>query len=221
MLCIPIQARSLKDLKARAQKAERIADLIEVWIDYLPPETDARSIAACCSKPLIVVNKPRREKGLWKGSEKQRIERLQQFAVLGVAYIDIGIDTDLKLIQKLIKAKKRTKIIISYHNFKNTPEAKVLQQKVRRALNLGADVVKVATFARKPSDNLTVLNLLGKIKKPMAAMCMGEHGKISRMVGLALGSHFTFVALDESKKSVPGQMTVKEYKTVDSLLKKP
>lgn len=218
MLCIPLQPRSLKELKANAQKAARFADMIEVWVDHLPPEIAAKAIVACCPKPLIVVNKPQREKGCWEGTEKQRIERLKQFALPGVAYLDVGIDTNPSLIKDLIKAKKRTKVIVSYHHFKSTPSAKILQQKVRTALKLGADVIKVATFATKPTDNLTVLSLLNNEKRPTAVMCMGKHGKISRIAGPTLGSHFTFAALNKQKKTAPGQLTAQEYKTFQSLL---
>lgn len=220
MLCIPIQAKSLKQLKASVQKAARYADTLEVWIDHLPLETEPRDIIRCSSKPLVIVNKPKREKGKWPGTEKQRIERLKAFAVPGVMALDVGIDTNPKLIKSLVKAKKRTKVIISYHNFERTPSESLLQQKMKRGFALGADIVKIATFAQKPTDNLTVLGLLKDARKPLAVMCMGKHGRISRMVGPALGSHITFVARDRKSASAPGQLTVQEYETVASLLKK-
>lgn len=219
MLCVPIQAESVQKLKIKALKAARVADFVEIWIDHLPPGTSAKEMVAVCPKPLIIVNKPRREKGKWKGTEKSRIERLREFAIPGVAYIDVGMDTDKKLIKELVKTKKRSKVILSYHNFERTPSESELKQKIKKGFALGADVVKIATFAKTPKDNLTVLSLL-KTSQPLAVMCMGRHGKISRMVGEALGSQFTFAALDAASRTAPGQMIIDEYETIASLLKK-
>jgi len=222
MLCIPIQPRSLKELKQKAKKAgQKEVDLIEVWIDHLPKKLDAKSIVEVCPKPVIIVNKSRKEKGSWKGTEKDRIERLKQFALPGVAYIDVGIDTDTKLIKSLVKAKKRAKIIISYHNFTKTPSGASLKEKVKRGFAHGDNMVKIATYAQKPHDNFIALSLLATEKKPLAAMCMGKEGKVSRVLGERFGSALTFTALDSKAKSAPGQLTIEEYKRFDSLLKKP
>lgn len=217
MICVPVQARSLSELKQKIHTIPPEVDLIEIWIDHLPEDVKSHEVVNLVPKPLIIANKPKREKGLWKGSERDRVGRLQQFALPGVKYLDIGIDTGPKLIKELVANKKRSKIIISYHNFERTPSAKILSQKVKKGFALGADVVKIATYARTPEDNLNVLSLL-KEKKPLAVMCMGKHGKISRVVGPALGSQFAFVAMSEKEKSAPGQLTLKEFLRLTSIL---
>src|SRR5690606_556535 len=126
----PVQARSLSELKQKIHTIPPEVDLIEIWIDHLPEDVKSHEVVNLVPKPLIIANKPKREKGLWKGSERDRVERLQQFALPGVKYLDIGIDTGPKLIKELVANKKRSKIIISYHNFERTPSAKVLSQKV-------------------------------------------------------------------------------------------
>lgn len=218
MICIPIQSTTLAELKRRLQKVPVRADLVEVWIDHLPTDINAQDIIAASKKPLLIVNKPKREKGHWPGTEKQRIDRLKQFAQPGVRYLDIGVDTDPKLIKELIKNKKKSKIIISYHNFERTPSGTALEKIVKKGFRLGADIVKIATLAQKKEDNIEVLKLLKK-KKSLAVMCMGEKGKISRVAGPMLGSQLTFVSADEQAKTAPGQLTLKEYESIESIIK--
>ena len=220
LICAPIQAKSLSELRIKADKAAKFADLIEVWIDHLPSNTDPKEIMGAIKTPLLIVNKPKREKGLWKGSEKARVERLKQFNSAKIKYMDVGIDTNPTLIQDLKKNKKAAKLIVSYHNFNKTPSEKVLWKKVEKGFSLGADIVKIATFATKKSDNGIILSLLNrakKFKKPLIVLCMGKYGKMSRVAGYKFGSKISYVAIDEKGKSAPGQLTHKEF---DSLLKR-
>ncbi|MEZ4086957.1 MAG: type I 3-dehydroquinate dehydratase [Candidatus Gracilibacteria bacterium] len=218
MICIPIQASALTELQQKLKKVPSQADLVEVWIDYLPLTIDAKKVVAASKKPLLIVNKPKREKGQWTGTEQARIDRLKQFAQANAKYIDIGIDTDVMLIKDLVRGKKRSKIIVSYHNFERTPSTKTLEKIVKKGFRLGADIVKIATFAQKTEDNMTLLNLL-KSNKPLAVMCMGEKGKVSRIAGQMLGSQLTFVAAENQNKTAPGQLTLKEYQTIESIIK--
>jgi len=220
MICIPIKVNSLRLLNSQIKKAEKQnIDILEIWIDSLPKNLSPKDIVKLSNTPLIIVNKPKREKGEWVGCEKKRVARLKEFAIKGVTYIDIGLDTDSALIKDLVLNKKKTKVIVSYHNFTCTPSQKNLQEKVKKGFKLGADMVKIATFAKSKKDNIKVLSVLGG-RNPVAAMCMGKYGKISRIMGESLGSELTFVAIDEKSKTAPGQLTVKEYKLFDSLIGK-
>ena len=149
-----------------------------------------------------------------------------EFIDAGVDYVDIDISTSSKLIKKLKnhikKNHKKTKLIISYHNFKKTPHSKIIIEKVTKARNLGADIIKIATYAQNPEDNLTILNILQKAKRKkikMAVMCMGKKGRVSRIIGPELGSWFTFVAANPTQKTAPGQLTASEYKNFATFIK--
>ena len=218
MICIPIQASTLTDLKQKLKKVPGHGDIIEVWIDHLPTNISAQEIISASQKPLLIVNKPQREKGRWVGTEQARIDRLKQFAQAGVRYVDIGIDTNPKLINELIKNKKRSKIILSYNNFEKTTSDKRLENIVKKGFQLGADMVKIATFAQKEEDNITLLNLLKK-SKSLAVMCMGKKGKVSRIAGPMLGSQLTFVAANDQTRTAPGQLTLKEYQIIEAIIK--
>jgi len=221
-LSIPVQAKSLQDLQKKVKTVSTKADLIEIWLDHLPNAVTPNQIKKITKKPFIIVNKPKREKGAWRGNEEQRIERLIDALKAGHAYVDIGLDTDVRLIKRLIKSKKRgTKIIASFHNFKKTPSEEYLWKLIRKGFSLGADIVKIATFANSYDDSLKILNILNRARKrklKVAAMCMGKYGKITRVIGPLYGSYLSFVALDKSAKTAPGQLTIDEYKKIITLV---
>jgi len=228
LICIPIRAKTLTVLKNRISKSARKADAIEIWVDQLSSNIPAKDIIRLTSKPIIIVNKGKKEKGKWKGSEKERIERLGEFIKAGAGFVDVDQSTNKVLIKHLQKLKKlyrsKTKIIISHHNFNGTPSESILKAKIKTAITLGADVVKISTFARTYKDNLTLFNLLNtkysrKGKRiPLAVMAMGRKGTISRIFGDRVGSYLTFAALSHQDKTAPGQLTIEEYKIFDSFL---
>lgn len=219
-ICIPIQVKTLKELWVILPKAEKQADLIEIWLDHIKDinTQNIKEIVGKVKKPLIVVCKGKKEKGKWTGTEQDRIEILSQAAALGADFVDVGIHTDEKLLKKIVKAKnKKTKIIVSYHNFAKTPSLKTLKNICEKALHKGAGVVKIATFAQTKVDNYSIFELLtwfssSHADKKIIALCMAKHGQISRVQGPAFGSFLTFAALQENKKSAPGQLTVAEIK---------
>jgi 3-dehydroquinate dehydratase type I len=71
-------------------------------------------------------------------------------------------------------------------------------------------------------DNLNILKLIGYAKKAnqkIIAHCMGEKGKISRIMAPFFGAYMTFASLDKGAESAPGQLTVTEMKTLFRILR--
>jgi 3-dehydroquinate dehydratase type I len=82
-------------------------------------------------------------------------------------------------------------------------------------VRLGADVLKIVTFARSWEDNLRILSLIPLAKtrrKKMVAFCMGEKGKMSRIFAPCLGAPWTYASLRRERSSAPGQLTVTEMR---------
>ena len=74
-----------------------------------------------------------------------------------------------------------TKRIISLHNFRETPDD--LKGIQTRLAKLDSDIVKIATMAHNPYDNLRMLRLLRDSKIPTVGMCMGEIGTPDQLIG--------------------------------------
>ncbi len=226
-VCVPVGAKSYSELSKKARAASKSADMVEIWVDRLPLSLSADQIMSVCRDPLIIVNKGKKEKGGWNKGETERIERLKEFIRAGADFVDIDQSTSPELIKQLLKAKKslksKTLIIISWHNFKSTPSETVLMQKYKKAVSLGADIVKIATFARQKEDNINLFELNKKVQKlkkqkPLAFMAMGRKGILSRMAAPLLGSYFCFAALNKSAKSAPGQLTIDDYKKIAQII---
>jgi 3-dehydroquinate dehydratase type I len=71
-------------------------------------------------------------------------------------------------------------------------------------------------------DNLEVLRLIPYARQKgvkVIAFCMGEKGKISRIVAPLLGSYLTYAAWSKGKEAAPGQMTIKEMMEIFRIVK--
>jgi len=80
----------------------------------------------------------------------------------------------------------------------------------------------LVTFARTPQDNLKVLSLIShaqKQRQEIIALCMGEAGRISRVIAPFLGNYLSFATLERGAQSAPGQFTAQEAKQINKLLK--
>jgi 3-dehydroquinate dehydratase I len=191
-------------------------ELIEHRIDFLKEikdlnkiySNDFEFIATCRSKSCG---------GHFEGSETTRIDILINAINAGANYVDIEVETDSKLKQKLINfaKEKKCKVIVSMHDFKQTPNNSDLQKALFQEIKDGADIGKIVTFANDKMSCTRVLDLILQAKEldfKLVAFCMGEVGKSTRLTCLALGSPFTFVA--HNTASAPGQFTASEVRKI-------
>jgi len=211
MICIPITARSAEDTVSEMISASKYADIVELRIDYIP---ELQNAEACIeeslkrkTKPVIITNRPEREGGKFNGSEQDRLHLLQKAIDLGADYVDVEYDSI-----KQITRQNSSKIIISHHNFKETPHNlskiydDICQQK--------PDIVKIVTYANDITDNIRIFELLKSAKVPTISFCMGELGYISRILTSKFGGFLTFASLEKGKESAPGQLTADELSKI-------
>ena len=215
-VCIPIvETGALEGLKA-IEEANPLADLIELRMDYLK-RIDLVRLAQRARKPIIVTNRRKEEGGKFLGGEHKRVEILEQAIDLDVAYIDIEARTDRSLVKRLLRNKKRTQVILSFHDLQKTSSPKELKRLCNRMHELGADILKVVTFARSWEDNLITLSLIPYAKREgyeIVTFCMGEKGRMSRIFAPMLGIAWTYASLRNNRASAPGQLNVLEMRRI-------
>jgi len=133
----------------------------------------------------------------------------------GVAYVDLEMEASEAQLSLVVSALKTSKasLIISYHNFLETPESACLEEVVQTGLSKGADIVKIACMVREPLDNLRLLSLL-EMQKKLVVVGMGEIGKITRIAGPLLGSLWTYVTTGEGKETADGQLSFSDYREI-------
>ena len=215
-VCIPVVETTMGKALVAVKEANRWADLIELRIDYLRGVKLALLLEDR-KKPFIVTNRRKEEGGKYKGEERERLIVLQKAIDLGADYIDVELATGRSFFRDLVRYKRETQIILSFHDFRKTPSIKELQKLFGHMVRLGADVVKIVPFARFWEDNLNILSLIPfakERKQKIVAFCMGEKGKISRIFSPFLGAAWTYASLDKNKLSAPGQLTVRELKDI-------
>lgn len=226
MICIPITAKTQEEALLQIETSVRRADLLELRIDLIDNGNLRILIEKCRLHPAsvkIVVTNRRKESSPGRdiSRERQRIALLKESVRLGVDYVDVEVDTPEPLLQELLSTVdthgNRTKVIMSYHDFSGTPSGDVLKNIFGECKRPGISVVKIVTFANRPEDNLTVLSLiphsLNKNQK-IIAFCMGEKGRVSRIMAPILGSYLSFASLNRGAASAPGQLTINETELI-------
>jgi 3-dehydroquinate dehydratase type I len=226
VLCIPICATTTEAALAQMEQAYPLADCLELRIDRIRDcNLEQLMQRRQPGKRILVTNRREDEGGGFPGSERERIALLQEAVALGTDLVDIEVRTAKPLLRELKaeieKQGSRTQLIISSHDLKATPSGSALQKRFAGCSELGADIVKICTVACKMEDNLRVLGLIPYARKrgqEIIAFCMGEKGRISRVMAPLLGSYLSYVSLDKGAESAPGQLTIAEMKEIQEIL---
>jgi 3-dehydroquinate dehydratase/shikimate dehydrogenase len=155
--------------------------------------------------PVIITCRREKEGGRWTKPEEQRLMLLRQAIAAGVEYVDLEED-----IATSIPRFGKTKRIISYHNFQETPED--LNHLHYQLSSLNADIVKIATMAHSPHDNLRLIRLMRASRVPTVAFCMGDFGQASRILAGKFGAPFTYSTFHPERTMAPGQLSHQQMK---------
>jgi len=219
VICVPITANTQVAALHDLDQSLRHADVVELRMDLIRGG-NLRILMDKCRRHFPSVKILVANRGKENGSiavEEQRIGLLKEAIELGADFVDVELDVAEHLredIIRQIRAKsKRTRLIISHHDFTRTPPARNLKEIYHACVLAGADIVKIVTTACCMEDNLKILNLIPYARRKnqdIIAFCMGEKGKISRIMSPLLGALFSFAALERGAESAPGQMTVGE-----------
>lgn len=124
-----------------------------------------------------------------------------------VDFIDIDFESDADLLKQIKQelAQSKTKLILSSHNFIETPSSIQLNKTCQKAFDLGADIAKIITTAKHASDADRIY-LLYKQFNNLIAFAMGEFGAESRVQIIDLGAPFTYASFAKDQITAPGQM---------------
>lgn len=179
---------------------EQGAELVELRLDYISTRLNLQRLIKDRPCPVIVTCRREADGGKYSGSEEARLVILREAIALEVDYVDLEED-----IAAQIPRFGKTKRIISYHNFRKTPDN--LRELHDRMLALDPDIIKIATMAQKPRDNVRVLEMMQESEVPTIGMCMGDIGTPSRILGAKFGAPFTYSTFHHERALAPGQLS--------------
>jgi 3-dehydroquinate dehydratase/shikimate dehydrogenase len=187
--------------------AEKGAELVELRVDFMRKRPDLGRLLKDRPTPVLVTCRRRSDRGRWFGTEDQRLTLLREAIIAGAEYVDLEED-----IAKSIRRYGKTKRIISYHNFEETPID--LYDIHRRMTQCDPDIIKIVTMANTPADNVRMLEMVSAAKIPTVGFCMGEMGTVSRILCGRFGSPFTYASFSREREMAPGQLSYAEVRNL-------
>ncbi len=196
------------------------ADFIEVRLDCLQTNGNLSEFSKCTTIPLIATNKLQSEKGFFAGTEAERQQTLLSAAKNGFQYVDIDLSSPdhKKVIYKLKQLGAKT--IVSFHKHDSALSIPEMGRILEQEILSGASVCKIVTTAKKIEDNLGALNFVsaksGRVK--LVCFCMGEQGKVSRLLSPLFGAYFTFASLGQGSETAAGQITIEQMQAAYDVL---
>lgn len=216
--CVSIAENSSEKIKQNLKNALKKSDYVEVRFDFLKIDEIPETLEMIKNdlKNIVCTLRPKSEGGKFEGSEKERIAMLKLIAEYNPFLLDVEFNTikKNKELEKYLKSTK-TKLLISWHDFKKTPKFLDLKNMMRQMVKFSNNV-KIVTTAKSTDDSNRTLQLYSESgKNKLVAFAMGDNGRISRILCLYLGSPYTYVSL--GKPVAPGQFSVDEIKKIVSL----
>lgn len=211
-ICVAIAAKTIAEAIAAAQQAEQAADVVEIRLDALD-RLEVKPFIEEIAKPVLFTNRPVWEGGAFSGDEKERVKFLLEGIRQGAAYVDLEMKAQQDLREQVLAEAKEynTRVVLSWHNFTETPPVEALAEIFQEQQGSGAHIGKIVTMAHDFTDVLRVLGLQGEAVKwdfPLIAFCMGRPGMISRLATVELNGYMTYAAPDIGAGTAPGQLTV-------------
>lgn len=223
LICVPVAVKNPEMLLEKVKSAMKSSpDFIEIRVDYLEDmNIDFSDIVSKTSIPLILTARKKDEGGFFELEEKKRIELLEKCIEAKPRFVDLELNMSSSNLKRLLKLAKQNsvEVILSFHSFKNTPRSEILVQKIRKAHQKGAELVKLITFANDINDNLVLLSLPQQahdLRIKIISFCMGERGIISRVLCPFFGSYLTYAALETI--TAPGQIDLEVMRKIHTLL---
>ena len=218
--CVSIAETSPKKIRIKLKEALKKSDYVEVRLDFLKKEQVPNTLEIIKKdlNKIVCTLRPKTEGGKFEGSEKERISIIKLISEYNPYLLDVEYNT-LKKNKELLKYLKstKTKLLISWHDFKKTPKSSELKNKIKEMSKFSSNV-KIVSTAKSTDDSTRMLELYNKKgKNNLIAFAMGDKGKISRILCLYLGSPYTYVSL--GKAVAPGQFSVDEVNRIINLKK--
>lgn len=213
--CVTIAEKTPKKFDSLLKKVLKKSDYAELRLDFLKPIQipDTLEIVKDKLRRCVCTLRPMSEGGKFRGEEKERISILKLIAEYHPFLLDIEFNTlrKNKILHNYVK-KTKTNILVSWHDFKKTPNVSALKKLNKQMLKF-SKFVKIVTCAKTINDSSSVLSLYSNSSKMnLIAFAMGDNGRMTRILCLYLGSPFTYVSF--GKPIAPGQFSYDQVKKI-------
>ena len=217
-ICIALGLPDVPRLLEQARReAEAGENFLEFRLDYLAdPAQGAHAITTflrdnpTCT--ILATCRRHQNHGRYNGSMDEQLRILDLAIQCGARAIDVEIETAELVPARCLELRAKAWLIISWHHFETTPPLDAVLKRMRK---VPADVYKLVSTARKPTDTGRILaasRLSPKI--PLVTLAMGETGFPSRVISPAFGTLFTYAAPAHVQGTAPGQINARQLRSL-------
>ena len=213
--------RSLEETQALDVSRYQDADIIEWRADFLTKDAILQVAPAIFEKfagrELVFTLRTRSEGGEIDLSPEEYVQVIKEVTQLYQPdYVDFEYFSYKEVFEEMLNFPN---LILSYHNFQETPEN--MMEILSELTSLNPRVVKVAVMAHTEQDVLDLMNYTRGFKtlnpeQEFVTISMGKVGKVSRIAANITGSAWSFASLDEA--SAPGQISLANMKKIREIL---
>ena len=209
--------------EAQAIDANRYvdADIIEWRADFLPKDEILQVAPAIFEKfagrELLFTLRTRAEGGEIDLSAQEYVQVIKDVTQLyQPEYVDFEYFGNKDVFDQMLDFPN---LVLSYHNFQETPEN--MMEILSELTSLNPKVVKVSVMAHTEQDVLDLMNFTRGFKtlnpeQEYVTISMGKVGKVSRITSDVTGSSWSFASLDVA--SAPGQISLSNMKKIREIL---
>ena len=220
-LVVSVMPKSLEEAQAIDANRYVDADIIEWRADFLPKDEILQVAPAIFEKfagrELLFTLRTRAEGGEIDLSAQEYVQVIKDVTQLyQPEYVDFEYFGNKDVFDQMLDFPN---LVLSYHNFQETPEN--MMEILSELTSLNPKVVKVSVMAHTEQDVLDLMNFTRGFKtlnpeQEYVTISMGKVGKVSRITSDVTGSSWSFASLDVA--SAPGQISLSNMKKMREIL---
>ena len=220
-LVVSVMPKSLEEAQAIDANRYEDADIIEWRADFLPKDEILQVAPAIFEKfagrELLFTLRTRAEGGEIDLSAQEYVQVIKDVTQLyQPEYVDFEYFGNKDVFDQMLDFPN---LVLSYHNFQETPEN--MMEILSELTSLNPKVVKVSVMAHTEQDVLDLMNFTRGFKtlnpeQEYVTISMGKVGKVSRITSDVTGSSWSFASLDVA--SAPGQISLSNMKKIQEIL---
>ena len=220
-LVVSVMPKSLEEAQEIDVSRYEDADIIEWRADFLAKD-DILNVAPAifekfAGRELIFTLRTRQEGGEIELSDDEYVALIKEVAgFYQPDYIDFEYFSHKGKFEEMLEFPN---LVLSYHNFEETPEN--MMEILSELTSLTPKVVKVSVMTHNEQDVLDLMNYTRGFKtlnpeQDFVTISMGKVGKISRIAADLTGSSWSFASQDMA--SAPGQISLSNMKKIQEIL---
>ena len=220
-LVVSVMPKSLEEAQAIDANRYVDADIIEWRADFLPKDEILQVAPAIFEKfagrELLFTLRTHAEGGEIELSAQEYVQVIKDVTQLyQPEYVDFEYFGNKDVFDQMLDFPN---LVLSYHNFQETPEN--MMEILSELTSLNPKVVKVSVMAHTEQDVLDLMNFTRGFKtlnpeQEYVTISMGKVGKVSRITSDVTGSSWSFASLDVA--SAPGQISLSNMKKIREIL---